>query len=294
VTSIETTSPPRYGLIAGNGQFPFLVLEAARSQGIDMVVAGIQEEASSELEKRASRFYWLGLGELSKLIKIFKTEGVTRAIMAGQVKHTKIFSAIKPDWRLFQLLLSLPQKNTNSLIGGVAKILQSEGIQLEDSTLFLRPLLPKVGVQTRRQPTEEEQGNIQYGLKVARQLARLDIGQTVVISDRACVAVEAMEGTDATIQRAAILANGKPLTIVKVSKEKQDMRFDVPVVGLPTIAAMKAAGATAISVDAGKTLLFDRESLLKQADECGISIVAVDPLDDGSQSESLQNLREKA
>jgi len=272
----ETMLPPgptRYGLIAGNGQFPLLVLEAARSRGIEMVVAAIKEEASPELETRAERLHWLSLGELGLLIRIFKTEGVSRAVMAGQVKHNKIFSSIRPDWKLVQLLMSLPQKNTDSLIGGVAKVLLEEGIVLEDSTLFLQPLLAAEGVLTRRAPTPEEQANLDYGRQVARDLARWDIGQSVVVCDGACVAVEAMEGTDAVIRRAAKLAQGKPLSVIKVAKPGQDMRFDVPVVGLPTIAVMRDCGATALSVDAGRTLLFDRDQMLAEADAAGITIV---------------------
>jgi DUF1009 family protein len=265
----------RYGLIAGNGQFPLLVLEAARSRGIEMVVAAIREEASPELELRAARLHWLGLGELSRLISVFKEEGVSRALMAGQVKHTQIFSSIRPDWKLLQLLMSLKEKNTDALIGGVAKVLLQEGIVLEDSTLFLEPLLAGEGVLTRRGPTPEEQRNLEYGRKVARELARWDIGQTVVVADGACIAVEAMEGTDAVIRRAAQLAGGQPLSVVKVAKPNQDMRFDVPVVGLPTIAVMKECGATAMSLDAGKTLLFDREEMIARADAAGIAIVGI-------------------
>ncbi|OFW00367.1 MAG: hypothetical protein A3H94_07815 [Acidobacteria bacterium RIFCSPLOWO2_02_FULL_60_20] len=267
----------RYGLIAGNGQFPFLVLEAARSRGIEMVVAAIREEASPEIETRATRLHWLGLGELSRLIRVFKQEGVSRALMAGQVKHTQIFSAIRPDWKLMQLLFSLKEKNTDALIGGVAKVLLEEGIVLEDSTVFLEPLLAEEGILTQRPPTAEERRNLDYGRKVARGLAQFDIGQTVVVADGACIAVEAMEGTDATIRRAAQLADGKPLSVIKVSKPNQDMRFDVPVVGLPTIAVMQECGATALSVDAGKTLLFDRDELIALADAAGIAIVGTQP-----------------
>jgi len=267
----------RYGLIAGNGQFPLLVLEAARSRGIEMVVAAIREEASPEIETRAARLHWLGLGELSRLISVFKQEGVSRALMAGQVKHTQIFSAIRPDWKLMQLLFSLKEKNTDALIGGVAKVLLEEGIVLEDSTLFLEPLLAKEGILTQRAPTMVEGQNLDYGRKVARGLAQFDIGQTVVVADGACVAVEAMEGTDAAIRRAAQLADGKPLSVIKVSKPSQDMRFDVPVVGLPTIVVMKECGATALSLDASKTLLFDRDELIAQADAAGITIVGTLP-----------------
>ncbi len=270
---MSSSALPRYGLIAGNGQFPFLVLEAARSQGIEMVVAAIREEASQELESKASSLYWLSLGELSRLIKIFKKEGVTRAVMAGQVKHNQIFSSIRPDWKLLQLLMSLPRKNTDSLIGGVAKILLEEGILLEDSTFLLQPLLADEGILTSRSPTLEERENLEYGRKIARELARWDIGQSVVVADRACVAVEAMEGTDAVIRRAAQLSRGHPLSVIKVAKERQDMRFDVPVVGVSTVSVMKECGATALSVDAGKTLLFERETMLQKADEAGIAII---------------------
>jgi UDP-2,3-diacylglucosamine hydrolase len=268
------TNTTGWGLIAGNGRFPFLVLEGARSQGIEMAVIALKEEASPELEKNARRLHWVSLGELSKAIDLMHKEGVTQAVMAGQVKHNKIFSSIRPDWKLAKLLWSLPRKNTDSLIGGVARVLQDEGISLVDSTLFLKPLLPEAGVLTRRAPNEREASDIAYGLGVARQIAGMDIGQTVVISDQACVAVEAMEGTDETISRAARIAGGKPLVVVKVSKPAQDMRFDVPVVGLPTIEQMKSSRATALAIDAGRTLLFDRENLVASADAAGIAIQA--------------------
>jgi len=266
-----------WGLIAGNGRFPFLVLEGARSQGIEMAVIALKEEASPELEKAARRLHWVSLGELSKAIALMQQEGVKRAVMAGQVKHNKIFSAIRPDWKLAKLLFSLPRKNTDSLIGAVAKVFEEEGIQLVDSTFFLKPLLPQPGVLTRRAPDQRESADIAYGLGIARHIAAMDIGQTVVVSDRACVAVEAMEGTDETISRAARYAQGKPLVVVKVSKPKQDMRFDVPVVGLPTVEAMKQAGVTALAIDAERTLLFDREKLMQMADLAGIAIAAFPP-----------------
>jgi DUF1009 family protein len=264
-----------WGLIAGNGRFPFLVLEGARSQGIEMAVIALKEEASPELEKIAKRLHWVSLGELSKTIELLQQEGVTQAVMAGQVKHNKIFSAIRPDWKLAKLLFSLPRKNTDALIGAVARVLEGEGIRLVDSTIFLKPLVPEPGLLTRRAPSPHEAEDIAYGIGVARQIARMDIGQTVVISDRACVAVEAMEGTDETIARAARITGGKPLVVVKVSKPGQDMRFDVPVVGLPTIEQMKSADATALAVDAGRTLLFDRKKLIDLADAAGIAIEAV-------------------
>jgi DUF1009 family protein len=250
------------------------VLEGARSQGIEMVVIALKEEASPELEKFAKRLHWVSLGELSKTIDLLQKEGVTQAVMAGQVKHNKIFSAIRPDWKLAKLLFSLPRKNTDALIGAVARVLEEEGIRLVDSTLFLKPLVPEPGVLTGRAPNGHEAEDMAYGLGVARHIAEMDIGQTVVISDRACVAVEAMEGTDETIARAARITGGKPLVVVKVSKPGQDMRFDVPVVGLPTIEQMKSAGATGLAVDAGRTLLFDREKLIKLANTAGIAIEA--------------------
>jgi UDP-2,3-diacylglucosamine hydrolase len=271
------TSTTGWGLIAGNGRFPFLVLEGARSQGIDMAVIALKEEAAPELERSAKRLHWVSLGELSKAIDLMHQEGVTQAVMAGQVKHNKIFSSIRPDWKLAKLLLALPQKNTDALIGAVAHVLEDEGIRLVDSTLFLKPLVPESGVLTRRVPDERESADIAYGLGVARQISAMDIGQTVVICDRACVAVEAMEGTDETIARAARIAGGKPLVVVKVSKPGQDMRFDVPVIGLPTIEHMKNAQATALAVDAGRTLLFDRTKLIELADAAEIAIQAVAP-----------------
>lgn len=278
----------RIGLIAGNGRFPLLVLDAARSRGTDVVVAAIKEETCPEVESRgAAAVYWMSLGELGKLIETFKREGVTRAIMAGQVRHKQIFSSIRPDWKMAKLLLSLRARNTDALLGAVASALAEEGITLVDSTSYLEPLLARAGVLTQRAPNEEEAGNIAYGRQVARHLAQYDIGQTVVIAESACVAVEAMEGTDATILRAGeIMASlaateagekstlSRALTVVKVAKPNQDMRFDVPVVGVPTIETMRRAGATALAIDAGKTLLLDGEAIVRAADEGGIAIVA--------------------
>src|SRR5271156_1762319 len=266
-----------WGLIAGNGDFPFLVLEGARSRGIEMAVIAIREEASSGLERVAKRIHWVSLGELSKTIELLHTEGVKHAVMAGQVKHNKIFSAIRQDWRLAKLLLSLPSKNTDSLIGAVARVLQDEGIELVDSTKFLGALLPEAGVLTRRAPDASESADIAYGHSVARQIAALDLGQMVVVRDLACVAIEAMEGTDETIERAARITGGQRLVVVKVSKPRQDMRFDVPVIGLKTIEVMRRSNVTALAIDAGKTLLFDREALIRSADESGIAIQAFAP-----------------
>jgi DUF1009 family protein len=279
-----------WGLIAGNGRFPFLVLEGARSQGIEMAVIALKEEASPELEKIAKRLHWVSLGELSKAIELMQREGVNRAVMAGQVKHNKIFSSIRPDWKLAKLLFALPRKNTDSLIGAVAKVLEEEGIQLVDSTMFLKPLLPEAGVLTRRAPSAQEAADMEYGLGIARHIAAKDIGQTVVVSDSACVAVEAMEGTDETIARAARFANGRPLVVVKVSKPRQDMRFDVPVVGLPTVESMKSAGATALAIDANRTLLFDREKLIAMANEAGIAIQAYPCLEAGEPTRDSRGM----
>ena len=266
-----------WGLIAGNGDFPFLVLEGARSRGIEMAVIAIREEASPALEQAARRFHWISLGELGRGIDLLHQEGVKHAVMAGQVKHNKIFSSIRPDWRLAKLLLTLSTKNTDSLIGAVARVLEEEGIELVDSTKFLGPLLPSEGVLTRRAPDEAEVADIEYGRRIARQIAGLDLGQTVVVRDRACVAIEAMEGTDETIERAARIASGQRLVVVKVSKPRQDMRFDVPVIGLQTIEVMRRSNATALGIDAGRTLLFDREGLVRAADEGGIAIQAFRP-----------------
>jgi len=263
--------------VAGNGRFPFLVLDAARSQGIEMVVLAIKEEAFPELEKSAPRIHWVSLGELGKAIDLLKQEHVTKAVMAGQVKHNKIFSSIRPDWRMAKLLMSLATKNTDSLIGAVAKVMNEEGIELVDSTAFLKPLLPEPGVLTRRAPTSDEASDIEYGRSIARAIAGLDLGQTVVVRERACVAIEAMEGTDETIERAARITGGQRIAVIKVSKPRQDMRFDVPVVGPPTIAVMRRCSATALAIDARRTLVLDRSEMVAAADEAGIAIEAFEP-----------------
>jgi DUF1009 family protein len=283
------------GLIAGNGRFPFLLLDAARAHGLHVVVAAIKEETDPAINERAARepdfvqVHWLSLGDLSKLIETFQREGVTRAVMAGQVKHKQIFSGIRPDWRLAKLLLNLRTRNTDMLLGAVAKVLEDEGITLISSTAFLEPMLAAAGILTQRGPDETERSDIEYGLRVARGIAGFDLGQTVVIAAGACVAVEAMEGTDATILRAGELLGinkqlrarepesastlGRRLTVVKVAKPNQDMRFDVPVVGVPTIETMRTAGATCLCVEAGRTLLFDREAMIAAADSAGIAII---------------------
>jgi DUF1009 family protein len=277
VAATGDNAAEHWGLIAGNGDFPFLVLEGARSRGIEMAVIAIREEASPALERATKRLHWVSLGELSRTIELLHQEGVKHAVMAGQVKHNKIFSSIRPDWRLARLLFALPAKNTDALIGAVARVLEDEGIELVDSTKFLGPLLPAPGVLTRRSPDESEGADIAYGRDVARQIAGLDLGQTVVVSDRSCVAIEAMEGTDETVERAARIASGKRLVVIKVSKPHQDMRFDVPVIGKKTIEVMHRSNATVLAIDAGRTLLFDRDDLIRAADEAGIAIEAFAP-----------------
>jgi UDP-2,3-diacylglucosamine hydrolase len=281
----------KLGLIAGNGRFPFLLLDAARAHGVEVVVAAIKEETEVEMDTRAAadpgvQVHWLSLGELSRLIETFRRQGVTRAVMAGQVKHKQIFSSIRPDWRLAKLLLNLRTRNTDMLLGAVAKVLSDEGIELISSTAYLEPLLAQPGLLTARAPTDDEEQDLVYGRKVAGALAGYDIGQTVVVAGQACVAVEAMEGTDATIERAgailrALHAEGEAstlerrLSVVKVAKPNQDMRFDVPVIGPNTIATMRLAGATCLSVEAGRTLIFDQDTVRELAAAAGIAIVSV-------------------
>ena len=286
--SNQMTGP--LGLIAGNGRFPFLLLDAARAHGLRVVVAALREETDPEIEARAAadamiRVHWLSLGELSRLIEIFQREGVTRATMAGQVRHKQIFSSIRPDWRLAKLLLSLGTRSTDSLLGAIAKVLADEGITLISSTAYLEPLLARAGVMTARAPDAHEAADIVYGRGIAKHLAAVDLGQTVVVGAGACVAIEAMEGTDAAILRAGELVRSieqddgsstlrRALTVVKVAKPNQDMRFDVPVVGVRTIESMRRAGATCLALEAGRTLLFDPEAVCAAADAAGISITA--------------------
>lgn len=279
----------KLGLIAGNGRFPFLLLDAARAHGLQVVVAAIKEETDAEIDARAAadaniHVHWLSLGELSRLIETFQAEGVTRAVMAGQVKHKQIFSSIRPDWRLAKLLLSLRTRNTDMLLGAVAKVLGDEGIELISSTAYLEPLLARPGVLTSRAPSDDELKDIDYGRTVASAIAGYDLGQTVVIAAQACVAVEAMEGTDATIERAGALFRtldlgdettlSRSLTVVKVAKPNQDMRFDVPVIGVATIRTMHGAGATCLAIEAGRTLMFDPDAIIAAADAAGITVIA--------------------
>jgi DUF1009 family protein len=267
----------RYGLIAGNGRFPLLALETARKLGDEVIAIGIKEEASPEIEGLAARCHWISLGQLSRLIEILRQEGITEVLMAGQVKHASIFSSIRADLRLFKLLGSLKAKNTDALIGGVAKVLEREGIRLVDSTAVLKPLLAGSGVLTERKPAQDEQNDLAYGRRIANLLAGQDIGQSVAICDRACVAVEAMEGTDSMLRRAATLVNGKPLRLVKVSRRRGHLLFDVPVAGPGTIQVMQETGATALAVDAGRTLLLDRDQMLDRANRAAISVIGYEP-----------------
>jgi DUF1009 family protein len=271
----QQPTPCKIGLIAGNGSFPFLVVEGARKAGVEVAVAAIREETDPQIEKVADNVTWVGVGQLGKMLRFFKNQGVEKAIMAGQVKHVQIFSSSIPDLRMVKMLLRLPRKNTDALIGAVADELASEGIELIDSTHFLNDYLPQPGTLTKRAPDERERGDIEYGLEVAHEIARLDLGQTIVVRDRACVAIEAMEGTDAVIRRAGLLARGR-LTVVKIAKPDQDMRFDVPVVGLSTIQTMIDAGATCLCITAGKTLMFERDEVYALASKHKIAIVAVE------------------
>jgi len=265
----------RFAIIAGNGRFPFLVLEAARERGIDPLVVAIKEEAFPELAESAREVEWLSLGEVSKLLELLTTQGVNKVVLAGQVKHVQLFSSIKPDGVVQRVLKGMHRKNTDALIGAFVRMLEARGIQVVDSTLFLRPLLATAGPLTKRAPDPGERADIAYGREIAKKIAGLDIGQTIVVADRACVAIEAMEGTDAAIERAAALSNGRRLVIVKVSKPKQDMRFDVPVVGVNTIRVMSRSNARALAVDAERTLLFEREQLIEEANQAGIAVVGM-------------------
>lgn len=267
--------PSRYAIIAGNGHFPFLVLEGAREQGIEPAVIAIREEASPELSAKTSFIHWLSLGEVAKLMELLASERIEKIVLAGQVKHAQLYSAIKPDAVVSGALTSLERKNTDALIGAFVKMVEAMGMEVVDSTLFLKPLLAQPGFLTKRQPDAAEMADVQYGREIAKQVAALDIGQTVIVADRACIAVEAMEGTDAAIERAASLSNGRRLVVVKVSKPNQDMRFDVPVTGVKTIEVMARSKASVLALDAGKTLLFERDLLLQKAEAAGIAVLGM-------------------
>ncbi len=266
--------PARFGIVAGNGHFPFLVLEAARERGIDPVIFAIREEASPELDRAAARIHWVGLGEVARLLELLERENVQRLLLAGQVKHAQMFQPVTADPLARAAYDGLAQRNTDALIGAFVRLLEQRGIEVVDSTLFSKPLLAEPGTLTRRAPDATEQADITYGRDIAKQIAALDIGQTVVVADRACVAVEAMEGTDAALERAALLSHGRRLVVVKVSKPGQDMRFDVPVIGPRTIAVMRRSNATTLAIDAGRVLMLERRRLIEDANEAGISIVA--------------------
>jgi DUF1009 family protein len=267
----------RYGLIAGNGRFPILALESARRLGHDVVVVAIQEEAGKEVEALGFPTYWISLGELGRLIDILKAQGIHDLVMTGQVKHASIFSSIRPDWRLVKLLASLRSKNTDGLIGGVRKVLADEGIALRDSTSLLKPLLAGAGALTRRKPSKEQEAEISYGRRIANALAGFDVGQSVAICERACVALEAMEGTDAMLRRAAGLVNGRQMTLVKVARRRKHLLFDVPVAGVDTVAIMKETNTTVLAVDAGRTLLLDRDEMLRRADDLELVVIGYHP-----------------
>jgi DUF1009 family protein len=266
----------RIGLIAGNGRFPFLALQGARGLGHDVTVVAIKEEAFPDLEPAAREaradFHWVSLGQLGKCIKILKAAGISEAVMAGQVKHVKIFSGIMPDLTLLSVITRLKARNTDALISAVADVMRGEGIELLDSTAFLQPLLAREGTLTSRAPDEEEREDLAFGYRMADALAALDIGQTVAVKDKAVVAVEAMEGTDEVIRRAGHLA-GPGVRVVKVAKPKQDMRFDVPVIGVATIEGMRTVGATALSIDADRTLVLDGPRVFATANDANITVI---------------------
>lgn len=268
----------KYGMIAGNGRFPVLALETARREGHEVAVVAIENEASSEIAQLASSVEWINIGQLNKVIEFFHRSGVSEVMMAGQVKHVSLFSDVKPDWRLVKLLASLKEKNTAALISGIQRALRDEKIELVDSTRLLKPLLAPSGVLTRRKPSKEEEADIAYGRRLASVLATADIGQSVAVSEKACVAAEAMEGTDAMLRRAATLVNGRPLRLIKASHGRAHFLFDVPVAGPGTIAAMQETGTTALAVDASRTLLLDKDEMLGQANQAGICVVAYPPL----------------
>lgn len=274
------SSSSRYGLIAGNGRFPILALQTAKSLGHQVVVIAIRDEAAVEIEEYGAPVHWITIAQLGRLIDILKQEGIREVMMTGQVKHVSIFSALQPDWRLFKLLASLKEKNTSALIGGVQKALREEGIELVDSTALLKPLLAGEGILTKRKPTKEEETDIRYGRRVAHALASVDVGQSVAISEKACVAAEAMEGTDAMLRRACVLASGKPLRLVKVSRGRAHMLFDVPVAGPRTIETMVETGTTALALDAGRTLLIDKSEMMEAANRAGITVIGFPPEDE--------------
>lgn len=269
------TQPSRFAIIAGNGRFPFLVLEGAKEQQIDPLIIAIREEASPELSQKSKRVHWLSLGEIARLMELLRTERIEKVMLAGQVKHAQLYSSIPADSVTSGTLHSLERKNTDALIGAFVKMLEAQGIEVVDSTLFIEPMLAPEGLVSGRELDAEERADVEYGREVAKALAGLDIGQTVVVADRACVALEAMEGTDAAIERAAALSNGRRLVVVKVSKPAQDMRFDVPVIGPKTMEVMRRSNGRVLAVDAGKTLLFERNQLLRSAAEAGISIIGM-------------------
>lgn len=270
----------RFGVIAGNGRFPTLALEAAQREGHDVVVVAIENEASRAIEQLSSRVHWINIGQLAKLIDILKAEGVSEVMMTGQVKHVSLFSSIKPDWRLLKLLLSLKEKNTAALIGGIGRVLAEEGIALVDSTRLLKDLLAPEGCLTRKKPDADEQADLKVGRKLASVLATADIGQSVAVSERACVAAEAMEGTDVMLRRAASLTGGRPLRLAKASRGRAHLLFDVPVIGLQTIETMVETRTTAMAIDAGRTLMLDRKELIDRANAAGLAIIAAKPFEE--------------
>lgn len=268
--------PRKIGIIAGGGELPALIMDRCLREGVEVSVAAVKGEADPEIETGRTPLLWLGVGQLGKMVRFFKKNGVHHAFMAGQVRHVRIFGKDHPDLRMLSLLVRLARRNTDSLLGAIASEMEMDGISLMDTTLLLPDLTPEVGVLTKRQPDKREQRDIDFGREIAVEIARLDIGQTVVVRDRAVVAVEAMEGTDAAIQRAAELCDGKKIVVVKVCKPNQDMRFDVPIIGPHTIETCVRHNVSALSVDAGKSLILQKKRVLSLADESRLAMVGRD------------------
>ena len=263
------------GLIAGKGRFPFLVAQEAKREGYRVVCCGIEKESDPGLEKLVDAYREIKLGQLKTLRDFFKKEGVSEAIMAGKIEKVRLFQGdVRPDVEMVKVLLKVRDLRDDSLLGGISNYLSGHGIELQDSTRFLKNALPGVGILGKKNPSREVQEDIDFGWKIAKALARLDIGQTVVVKQKAVLALEAIEGTDETIKRGGLLGKGG-VTVIKVAKPHQDMRFDVPGVGLTTVERLIEAQAKALAFEAGKTLFMDLDDLVRKADQAGILLVGI-------------------